>query len=92
MSDRCEFEIIKITEKITIDKIKINKKIDKITPVVFSSKNISQKMSTWRIMQREKLNFVTESQISSDDRLSENRYRNLDYNHCKTMCSQCNKK
>ncbi len=92
MSDQSDYEIIRTTEKNKTEKIKINNNVDKIAPVDFSSRYISQKMSTWRILQRKKSRFITESQISSDNRFSEYGQRDLNYNHCNTKCTQCIKK
>jgi len=91
MYDQSDFEVIKTIERSTIDRIKTNKKIGNIAPVVFSSKYISQKMLNWRIKQREKKNFITGSQISSDNRFIDNRQANVSYNHCKAACTVCSK-
>ncbi len=89
MSDQTEFQIVQATCKNSSGVIKINQKRDRIEPVVFSSKYISQKMLNWRIMQRSKSNIITVSQISSDNRYSDNDQREFSYNHCKSKCTGC---
>jgi len=60
-----------------------------IEPVVPSSKYISRKMMNWRIMSRKKNALITESQVSSDNKYSDDDQQSLSYNHCKNKCRQC---
>jgi hypothetical protein len=89
MSDQRDFEIIETKRKFTPGVININLKQDRIEPVSFSSKYMSQKMLNWRIMQRRKSNIITVSQVSSDNRFSENDQREFSYNYCETKCAGC---
>jgi len=88
MSDQTEFEIIRTTCKNTPGMNKTNQKTDRIEPVVFSSRYISQKMLNWRIMQRSKSIILNISEISSDNRFSDDQ-RDFSYNHCMPKCKGC---